>query len=205
MRVIKPDYWKSPKLANLSGDWDARLVLAGVWSYVEDNGVGLDNPTLIAAELFPFEDQALAMPKVAQALERLFGQDHIDRHKADVEGTRLSLVGVCDWKNWQRPDKPSCTHYPQSDRVKGIQKPPSRDPREFPASDSPPGDRSTEVGDRSAESTGLERGTYVSGACAREADPDDDYAEDYRDWCSEDQRAAYDRLIDGNVRDGYES
>src|SRR6516165_3647956 len=50
MRVTKPDFWKSPKLANLTGDWDAKLVLAGVWSYVEDNGVGLDSPTLIAAE-----------------------------------------------------------------------------------------------------------------------------------------------------------
>jgi hypothetical protein len=184
--------------------WDARLVLAGVWSYVEDNGVGLDNPTLIAAELLPFEEQTMAVGRVSRALDTLSYTGHIDRYKAEVEGTELNLIGVCDWPNWQRPDKPSSTHYPQSDRVKGIQKPPPRDPRESPASDSPPGDRSTEVGDRSAETTGLDRGTYVSGAHAREDDPDADYAADYRDWCSEDERAHLEALADRNVREAYD-
>lgn len=153
MRVIKPDFWKSPKLANLtSGDWDAKLILAGVWSYVEDNGVGLDNPTLIAAELFPFEEQQMAVRRVARALDCLFRAGHVDRYKAEVEGTALDLIGVCDWPKWQKPDKPSSTHYPQSDRVKGRKPPRSpRGSRESPASDSPPGDRSTEVGDRSEE------------------------------------------------------
>lgn len=153
MRVIVPDFWKSPKLANLTGgDWDARLILAGVWSYVEDNGVGLDNPTLIAAELFQFEEQDVAVRRVKGALERLAAAGHIDRYKAEVEGIALDLIGVCDWKNWQKPDKPSTTHYPQSDRVKGGKKPRSpRGSRESPASDSPPGVRSTELGDRNEE------------------------------------------------------
>jgi hypothetical protein len=152
MRVTKPDFWKSPKLANLTGDWDARLVLAGVWSYVEDNGVGLDNPALIAAELFPFEDQVLVMPRVAAALNRLYDAGHIDRYKAEVENTPLNLLGVVDWRIWQKPDKPSATRYPQSDRVKG-KKPPrsSRGTRESLAGHSPPGVRSTELGDRSTE------------------------------------------------------
>jgi hypothetical protein len=119
MRVTKPDYWKSPKLANLAGDWDAKLVLAGVWSYCEDNGVGLDNPALIAAELFPFEDQSEAMSRVAAALDRLFIAGHVHRYVAEVSGTPLKLIGVVEWKNWQRPDKPSATRYPASDLVKG--------------------------------------------------------------------------------------
>jgi hypothetical protein len=214
MRVVKPDFWKSPKLANLTGDWEARLVLAGVWSYVEDNGVSLDNPTLIAAELFPFEDQTIVLPRVAVALDRLYHAGHIDRFKAEVEGTQLSLIGVCDWKDWQRPDKPSATRFPQSDRVSG--KVPARPPRETrgsPESDSPPGDRSTELGDRSAESTARKRGTYVSSAHARKDDPDADYAEEYadwvaeeadEDWCTPEQRERYEALIDRQVRDGFD-
>lgn len=152
MRVVKPDFWKSPKLANLAGDWDAKLILAGVWSYVEDNGVGLDNPALIAAELFPFEDQDAAVPRVAAALERICHGGHIDRYKADVDGTPLKLLGVCDWRLWQKPDKPSAARYPPSDRVKG-KKPasPPRAPREPAARSSPPGVRSTEIGDRSLD------------------------------------------------------
>jgi hypothetical protein len=182
MRVIKPDYWKSPKLANLSGDWDARLVLAGVWSYVEDNGVGLDNPTLVAAELFPFEEQTMAVRRVTAALDRLFRLDHIDRYKADVEGTQLGLLGVCDWKNWQKPDNPSATRYPQSDRVKGKKKPKvSRGSRESLASDSPPGDRNTEIGDRNTDfgdrnaprSLEGERGRKSGTLPAREDDNDE--------------------------------
>jgi hypothetical protein len=205
MRVIKPDFWKSPKLANLTGgDWDARLILAGVWSYVEDNGVGLDNPMLIAADLFPFEDQALAVPRVSTALDRLFRLGHIDRYKAEVEGTSLSLLGVRDWKDWQKPDKPSATHYPQSDRVKGKQPHPPRVSRETLASDSSPGDRSTELGDRRSESAARKRGTYVTSAYAREVDPDADYAADYRDWCTEEERAHLEALADRTVRDGYD-
>jgi hypothetical protein len=150
MRVIKPDFWKSPKLANLTGgDWDAKLILAGVWSYVEDNGVGLDNPMLIAADLFPFEEQTVAVRRVSGALDRLFDAGHIDRYKAEVDGVALDLIGVCDWKNWQKPDKPSATRFPQSDRVKGRRPPkPPRVPPEIPASHSPPGVWSTELGDK---------------------------------------------------------
>lgn len=152
MRVVKPDYWKSPKLANLAGDWDAKLVLAAVWSYVEDNGVGLDNPALIGAECFPFEDHADAARRVEAALETLYLTGHVDRYKEEVGGTPLNLLGVVDWKEWQRPDKPSRARYPASDRVKG-KRPArgSRVPRELPETDSPPGigsgDRSSEIGD----------------------------------------------------------
>ena len=94
----------------------------------------------------------------------------------------MNLIGVCDWKFWQKPDKPSATHYPQSDRVKGKKtgRPP-RGSRESLASDSPPGDRSTELGDRSKEygdrnlrcSAPAERLRESGTAPAREDDNDE--------------------------------
>jgi hypothetical protein len=214
MRVTKPDFWKSPKLANLTGDWDARLVLAGVWSYVEDNGVGLDNPTLIAAELFPFEDQAIVLPRVAAALDRLYYADRIDRYKAEVFGSQLGLIGVCDWKDWQRPDKPSATRYPQSDRVSGkVPASPPRGTREEPENDSPPGDRSTELGDRKVPA--WKRGTDVTGARVREDDHNADDEAEYavwvdendpdENWCTPAEREHLEQLADRFTRDGYET
>jgi len=162
MRAIYPDYWKSPKLANLTGDWEAKHLLAAVWSYVDDNGVGLDNPALIAAECFRFEDQAITTPRVAAALRRLHEAGHIDRYKEEVEGTALDLIGVCDWKKWQKPDHPSPPRFPQSDAVKGKRLARgSRAPREKLAAGTGVGDWNTELGDR--------KNTRASSAGARES------------------------------------
>jgi 5-methylcytosine-specific restriction endonuclease McrA len=54
IRTIKPEFWTSEDIAAL--DWDARLIFIGLWSYVDDNGVGRDVEKLILADLFPLED-----------------------------------------------------------------------------------------------------------------------------------------------------
>ena len=51
IRSIRPEFWTSEDITSLS--WEQRLIYIGLWSYVDDNGVGRDNPKLIAADLFP--------------------------------------------------------------------------------------------------------------------------------------------------------
>ncbi len=51
IRTIKPEFWTSEDVASM--DWETRLVFLGLWSYVDDNGVGRDNEKLIVADLFP--------------------------------------------------------------------------------------------------------------------------------------------------------
>jgi len=46
IRSTKPEFWKSRRITSVS--WDARLVLKGLESYVDDNGVGVDDIELIA-------------------------------------------------------------------------------------------------------------------------------------------------------------
>ncbi|WP_152531582.1 hypothetical protein [Mycobacterium sp. UM_CSW] len=158
MRVTYPAFWKSPKLANLADDWDARLVLAGLWSYVEDNGVGLDNAGLIAAQLFAFDDPATVVPRVAKAVDRLHAKGHVRRYEADVEGVRLKLIEVADWSSWQKPDKPTPSPYPPSTSANAVESD-SRAAREPFATNS-----RQEGGDRSLE-LGVRRGV---GRAARE-------------------------------------
>ena len=50
IRSIKPEFWRSRDIAKL--DWDTRLVFIGLWSYVDDNGVGKDIDYDIIGDLF---------------------------------------------------------------------------------------------------------------------------------------------------------
>lgn len=50
IRAIKPEFWRSQDISNL--DIETRLLFIGLWSYVDDNGVGQDRDALIAADLF---------------------------------------------------------------------------------------------------------------------------------------------------------
>src|SRR3546814_14876688 len=54
IRTIKPEFWTSETIAALP--IRTRLTFIGLWTYVDDNGVGFGNETLIVAELFPLED-----------------------------------------------------------------------------------------------------------------------------------------------------
>ena len=51
IRSTKPEFWRSERIASV--DWSARLVLKGLESYVDDNGVGKHNLALIVADIFP--------------------------------------------------------------------------------------------------------------------------------------------------------
>src|SRR5690606_29215863 len=50
IRSIKPEFWRSDDIAGLAVE--DRLLFIGLWSYVDDNGVGPDRLALIAADLF---------------------------------------------------------------------------------------------------------------------------------------------------------
>jgi hypothetical protein len=53
IRSIRPEFWTSEDVAAM--DWNTRLVFIGLWSYVDDNGVGRDTERLITAALFPLD------------------------------------------------------------------------------------------------------------------------------------------------------
>ena len=70
IRSIKPEFWTSQDIADLS--WDERLLFVGLWSYVDDNGVGRDVEKLITADLFALEDDPRdTLAKVSGGLARL--------------------------------------------------------------------------------------------------------------------------------------
>lgn len=80
IRNIKPEFWKSEDVKRLSRE--DRLLFVGLWSYVDDNGVGIDDYRQIAADLFPIEDDPLEVREfVREGLQRISEGSLITRYE----------------------------------------------------------------------------------------------------------------------------
>jgi hypothetical protein len=110
IRTIKPEFWKSEAIAALPKE--TRLTFIGLWTYVDDNGVGLDNPKLITAELYALEeDPRDTLASVSRDMLRLAGAGRIRRYTVDGKGY-FEIVG---WREHQRIDRPNKPRYPHYD------------------------------------------------------------------------------------------
>jgi hypothetical protein len=102
IRSIKPEFWTSEDIAAL--DWDTRLIFIGLWSYVDDNGVGRDVEKLILADLFPLEDDPRAtLARLSEGLNVLADRGLIVRY--EVDGKRYLFISA--WDRHQKIDHPS--------------------------------------------------------------------------------------------------
>ena len=121
IRSIKPEFWRSEDIAKL--DWHDRLLFIGLWSYVDDNGVGRDNAAIITAELFAldgeFSEDSLnphdilseSSVRVQTGLSRLHNAGLIERYRAN--GKRY--LHVKTWERHQKINRPSPGRYPLPD------------------------------------------------------------------------------------------
>jgi hypothetical protein len=106
IRTIKPDFFRSDDVAGLS--YRARLTWIGLWTYVDDEGRGKDNPRIIKGDLWPLEDD-VTHEDVEADLRELAVANRITRYVA--EGERCLLVRK--WDSHQRISKPSPSKLPE--------------------------------------------------------------------------------------------
>lgn len=112
IRTIKPEFFKSLTLAKVSRS--ARLTFIGLWTYVDDNGVGLDNDRLIAAELYALDEDPLeAFRSVAEDLASLSAVGVITRYEA---GGRHYLF-ITNWVEHQKISHPGKPRFPRPSQV----------------------------------------------------------------------------------------
>lgn len=110
IRSIKPEFWRSDDIVSL--DWATRLLFIGLWSYVDDNGVGRDEEKLIVADLFPLEeDTRETLATVSRGLRELSRKGLI--HRYEVDGR--AYLDITNWKKHQRLDHPNKPRFPQYD------------------------------------------------------------------------------------------
>ena len=167
IRTIKPEFWRSDDIAALSRE--DRLLFIGLWSYVDDNGVGIDDYRQIAADLFALEDDVKEVRDyVREGLATLSRGLLIDRY--EVEGR--AYIHIRTWKKHQRVDRPNKARYPTP--PPDYRPPtsgntgPSRNPRETLAKLSPSG--TGEQGNRgTGESTSPPAASDVTPDRARDS------------------------------------
>jgi hypothetical protein len=112
IRGTKPEFWRSERVASV--DWDARLVLKALESYVDDNGVGRDDLALICGDLFMRDlarEPSRTLARVSEALGSLQQAGLVWRYEAD--GTQLLFLSF--WEQVQRVDKPQKGRNPRPD------------------------------------------------------------------------------------------
>jgi hypothetical protein len=112
IRTTRPVFWRSKTIAQL--DWPTRLVLKGIESYVDDNGVGKDSVPLICADVFPYDlsrEPSETIARVSGALQRLADADLIVRYEINDE----ALLYVRRWRNLQKVDSPNPGRFPRPD------------------------------------------------------------------------------------------
>lgn len=112
IRSTKPEFWRSKTIAQL--DWSTRLVLKGLESYVDDNGVGKDDLALIAADVFPRDlssNPRDTLARLSEAISTLAEHVLIVRYDFDAE----DLLYIDRWKDLQRIDKPGKGRFPRPD------------------------------------------------------------------------------------------
>lgn len=110
IRSIKPEFWRSDDIAALP--LSARLLFIGLWSYVDDNGVGSDKVSSIAADLFAPDlevDPTETFRRVSVDTACLSERGLIVRYKAGGK----ALLFVTNWERHQLVKNPSKGHvYP---------------------------------------------------------------------------------------------
>jgi len=116
IRSTKPEFWRSERIARV--DWEARLVLKGLESYVDDNGVGRDDMALIVGDLFQRDlvrEPSRTLARVSESLSALNREGLLWRY--EFEGTDLLYMSF--WDSVQRIDKPNPGRFPRPDGTLG--------------------------------------------------------------------------------------
>ena len=112
IRSTKPEFWKSRRITSVS--WDARLVLKGLESYVDDNGVGVDDIELIVTDVFPrdmFANGRETVARVSEAISELHRAGLVHRYESETD----HLLYISFWEDVQRIDKPGKGRNPRPD------------------------------------------------------------------------------------------
>ena len=100
IRSIKPEFFTSLTIADLS--LSARLTFIGLWTYVDDNGVGPADPRLIRAAIWPLEETPDILQRTREDLQSLQTARLITLYEASGR----PLVYVNSWDEHQKVSHP---------------------------------------------------------------------------------------------------
>lgn len=90
----------------------ARLTFVGLWTYVDDNGVGVDNERLIAAAIWPLEEDPLeTLRRLREDLRAISVAGLAVRYERDGRG----YLFIASWDEHQKVSHPRKPRFPRPD------------------------------------------------------------------------------------------
>lgn len=105
IRTIKPSIFSS--LTVSAWPIEARWTFAGLLTYLDDAGRGIDEPRLIKAELYPLDDKMTAA-KVAKHLDLFEQTGPLCRYSHNG----IRYIHVTSWREHQRINRPTPSKFP---------------------------------------------------------------------------------------------
>ena len=109
IRSIKPEFWRSDDISCL--DIEDRFLFIGLWSYVDDNGVGKDKLSSICADLFAADmmhNTSETVARVSRGLQHLSDAGRIARYTVDGS----NFLCITNWAKHQKIDRPNVPRLP---------------------------------------------------------------------------------------------
>lgn len=109
IRSIKPEFWRSRDISGLS--IEDRLLFIGLWSYVDDNGVGKYDIAIIAADLFAHDlsrEPIETLSRVSEGINRLSTAHLVDLYEVENK----AFIHISTWEQHQRVNNPNKPRYP---------------------------------------------------------------------------------------------
>lgn len=106
IRSIKPDFWTSEQITNLSRD--ARLLFIGMWNFCDDAGIHQASIRRLRMEVFPAD--SLTDDNVSELVAEIIGEGLLHEYEVNLHGKFWLVTG---WHH-QKIDQPTYRH-PQPD------------------------------------------------------------------------------------------
>ena len=111
IRSVKPGYFTSLDTAGTLSR-DCRLHFAGLWTYADDHGRGVDEPRLIKAAVWPLDDD-IQRDEIEALQDELRRAGRIIRYVDNATGRRY--FQVVNWHDHQKPNRPQDSSHPAHD------------------------------------------------------------------------------------------
>lgn len=110
IRSVKPAFFRSIAINKLP--IATRLTFIGLWTYVDDEGRGVDDARLVKAELWPLDDKYTAK-RVEADLTLLAKEKRIVRYKSKGR----AYIAITNWLEHQKINHPQESSFPDPDAL----------------------------------------------------------------------------------------
>lgn len=115
IRSVHPEICEDITLAEVSAY--AERTFVRLWTHLDDEGRGVDEPKLLKARLYPLHD-SMTVERVEKDLAELEAKGLLQRY--EVDGKRYLSAKPQAWHQWQKPQRRKPSKLPAPSRTSRV-------------------------------------------------------------------------------------